>query len=94
MPKKGSTPLKAKPILKKNDKGEIINWSRLNEDGKTMKTLVDTGVIKQKDTPRQVMEKFPQFKKYQYSTLNYGLTSARTSFNKEVESRGLSVEGK
>ena len=58
-----------------------------------MKTLVDTGVIKQKDTPRQVMDKFPQFHKYQYATLNYGLTSDRASFNKEIESCGLSVEG-
>ena len=58
-----------------------------------MKTLADTGVIKQKEIARQVMKNFPQFKKYHYAALNYGLTSTFASFNKEVESLGPSVEG-
>ena len=74
--------------LKKNDKGEFIQWTAQSRDGHDLKIYVENGCT-DGYTPKDVREKFPQFKKYTYSAFNGALTNVRKSFNNSVRNRGV-----
>ena len=76
----------AKTPSKKNEKGEITTWDTNNQDGRELKIYIENGCCEGL-TAKPVREKYPQFKKYCYSTFNSAFTNARKTFNHQVRKR-------
>ena len=74
--------------LKKNETGEIIQWSVKSRDGDELRVYIESGCTTGLK-PAEIREKFPQFKKYQYATFNSAYASVRKSYNNQVRSRGV-----
>ena len=74
--------------LKKNDQGELIQWSVKSRDGDELRVYIESGCTTGLK-PAEIREKFPQFKKYQYSTFNSAYGSVRKSYNNQVRSRAV-----
>lgn len=65
-----------------------MNWSVKCRDGDELRVYIENGCTKGLK-PAEIREKFPQFKKYQYSTFNSAYASARKSYNNQVRGRGV-----
>ena len=76
----------AKTPSKNNEKGEITTWDTNNQDGRELKIYVENGCCDGL-TAKTVREKYPQFKKYCYSTFNSAFTNARKTFNHQGRNR-------
>ena len=73
--------------LKKNDKGEICQWSSTSDDGRLLRMLVENENIKGSMTAGDVRKKYPMFNAYSYSCFNSALTNVKKSYGKEVTCR-------
>ena len=73
--------------LKKNDKGEICQWSSTSDDGRLLRMLVENENIKASMTAGDVRKKYPMFNAYSYSCFNSALTNVKKSYGKEVTCR-------
>jgi hypothetical protein len=71
---------------KKNEKGEITTWNSDSEDGKLLKTLVESNLLDDKK-PTEIRTSHPAFMKYSPNTFRSALTNARRSFNNELYRR-------
>lgn len=74
--------------LKKNEKGEFINWTAKSRDGFDLKVYVENNCCENL-TAANIRIKYPQILKYAYTTFNGALGSTRKSFNKTVRERGV-----
>ena len=74
--------------LKKNDKGLYIQWSVKSPDGDDLKIYIENGCIANLK-PKEIREKYPQFKKYSYATFNSALSGIRKSHNNQIRNRAV-----
>jgi hypothetical protein len=74
-------------LPKRNEKGEIIQWSSTSQDGKLLRTLVENGNITNKMTAKQIREKYTMFNAYAYACFNSALANTRRSVATEMEAR-------
>ena len=69
-----------------NEKDEITKWNCINQDGRELKIYVENGCTDGL-TAKPVREKYPQFKKYSYTTFNSAYSNAKKTFNTQIRNR-------
>ena len=90
---KKSTTRRAVDFAMVDQSGKVSSWKGHTSDAEDLKIFVETGRLEDL-TPKQIMEKYPQFNKYAYSTFNSALSNARRSFNNTVSQRGSGIDRK
>lgn len=78
---------KTPPKPKVNEKGQYLSLLAASPDGKDLKNYVEQSAITAEMTPNVVLNKFPQFKSYEYTTFAGALRRARNVSRKQVEDR-------
>ena len=69
-----------------NEKGEITKWNCNNQDGRELKIYVENGCTDGL-TAKPLRDKYPQFKKYAYTTFNSAYGNAKKAFNTQIRNR-------
>lgn len=90
---KKSTTHRAVDFAVMDQNGKLSSWKGQTSDAEDLKMFVESGRLEGL-TPKQIMEKYPQFNKYAYGTFNSALSNARKAFNNMVGLRGSGLDRK
>ena len=79
------SPASSKPTSR-NAKGEITTWNGSSDDAKNLRHFVSSGQLDGMK-PKEIREKYSDFKKYAYQTFAGALQNIRNSHNKTIYDR-------